>query len=498
MLLCFGFSEAQLHDNVWLFGFESYTNTDGVGGSVLDFSGDSLDTFYEYRDMDLNITNASICDISGDLLFYTNGIYIANALHEPMENGEGLNPGEYADAHFWSGFVLTQGAIAIPKPNAPGLYYLIHEPKEYPDPFIDWHSPLLYYTLIDMNLNNGLGAVTEKNQIIFEDILDHGKITAVKHANGRDWWVLTLTYDSNCYRKVLITPEGIENHGLTCVGDAVIGGLGQAVFSPDGTKYALYNLVNINTGNHLAIYDFDRCTGELSNPIQDILIDTAWTGGISISPNSRYLYVSSFNYIYQYDLKADDILSTKDTVAIYDGYEVEVNAQNNVYLPTRFFLMQLGPDGKIYINCPGSPNILHVINQPDSVGLACQVLQHHIELPTYNRSSLPNFPNYRLGALEGSGCDTITSINQPILNQSSLSTFPNPTSSIINFSFDDIIKDNLDLTIFNIAGQQIAHFKLEEGQKAFRIDLGRLSSGIYFYKISTMDIIHSGKLTIIK
>ncbi len=497
MLLCFGFSEAQLHDNVWLFGFESYTNTDGVGGSVLDFSGDSLDIFYEYRDMDLNITNAGICDTSGNLLFYTNGIYIANALHEPMENGEGLNPGEYADAHFWLGYRVIQGAIIVPAPGVNDKYYLIHESYEYPTPNSDWHAPIIYYSLIDLSYNNGLGAVIEKNQIIFEGVFDHGKITLVKHANGRDWWGLILQRNSSCFNRFLITSNGIETFPTQCIGGDIPGGIGQSVYSPDGSKYVLYNLVSVNIGNYLSIYDFDRCNGELSNPIQDILIDTAGIGGVAISPNSRYLYVSSYNYIYQYDLEADDILSTKDTVAIYDGYEVEVSAQNNVYLPTRFSLIQLGPNGKIYIKCSSSANLLHVINQPDSAGVACEVFQHHIELPTYNRS-LPNFPNYRLGALEGSGCDTITSINQPVLNQSSLSTFPNPTSSTINFSFDDIIKDNLDLTIFNIAGQQIAQFKLEEGQKAFRIDLGRLSSGIYFYEISNKDINHSGKLTILK
>jgi mRNA-degrading endonuclease toxin of MazEF toxin-antitoxin module len=30
-----------------------------------------------------------------------------------------------------------------------------------------------------------------------------------------------------------------------------------------------------------------------------------------------------------------------------------------------------------------------------------------VELPTYNAFSMPNFPNYRLGALEGSPCDTL-------------------------------------------------------------------------------------------
>jgi PKD repeat protein len=50
---------------------------------------------------------------------------------------------------------------------------------------------------------------------------------------------------------------------------------------------------------------------------------------------------------------------------------------------------------------------LHVINEPDSLGLACEVCQHCVELPSVNSFSMPNFPNYRLGHLEGSPCDTL-------------------------------------------------------------------------------------------
>ncbi|HRF38555.1 MAG TPA: hypothetical protein PK198_07190, partial [Saprospiraceae bacterium] len=71
-----------------------------------------------------------------------------------------------------------------------------------------------------------------------------------------------------------------------------------------------------------------------------------------------------------------------------------------------FYLAQLAPDGKIYINSNNGVRYLHVINQPDSLGLACDVCQHCVELPSINALSLPNFPNYRLHHLEGSPCDT--------------------------------------------------------------------------------------------
>jgi hypothetical protein len=58
--------------------------------------------------------------------------------------------------------------------------------------------------------------------------------------------------------------------------------------------------------------------------------------------------------------------------------------------------------------------VLHVIHSPDEPGEACQYQQHGITLPTYNSKSIPNHPNYRLGPLDGSPCDTLGLDNRPV------------------------------------------------------------------------------------
>lgn len=60
-------NHTQKHDDIWLFGYESYTNTKCLGGSVLDFNIIPVDTFYECRDMNLDVINVSICDTTGNL-----------------------------------------------------------------------------------------------------------------------------------------------------------------------------------------------------------------------------------------------------------------------------------------------------------------------------------------------------------------------------------------------------------------------------------------------
>ena len=97
-------------------------------------------------------------------------------------------------------------------------------------------------------------------------------------------------------------------------------------------------------------------------------------------------YVTALSKVYQYDLDAADIDASKQIVAEYDGYLDP--------LPTNFYLCNLGPDCRIYINSTNSVQSMHVIRFPDRMGLACEVAQHAIRMPTYNFGSLPNFPHY--------------------------------------------------------------------------------------------------------
>ena len=83
---------------------------------------------------------------------------------------------------------------------------------------------------------------------------------------------------------------------------------------------------------------------------------------------------------------------------------------------TTFATAQLAPDGKIYICTAFSTPLLHVIEYPNRKGVACQVHQRAIHLPNYNDYSIPNFPNFRLGPVDGSACDTLGLDNHPLCN----------------------------------------------------------------------------------
>lgn len=399
------FARAQYPDNIWLAGYGGGSQSTGdttFGISVLDFSDGNLSiTNNQVIEMNFQDTNASICDPAGQLLFYFNGIYLEDASFETMQNGDELND--------WNlgGYDLPQGGLFLPDPTDEQLYYLLHAEEGFVN-LPGWNLEVLglYYSLIDRQENGGLGGVILKKEPLILDTLEYGKLTATRHANGRDWWIVVNESHSNRYYKLLLDPSGLHIDHNQTIGAPTSEGLGQAVFSPDGRFYVKYNGIDAAQGSLVDIYRFDRCNGQLSEHLPIQLSDPSSSGGAAIAPNSRFLYIALSNTIYQFDLWANDIAGSKTAVAEYDGFTSP--------FPTQFYQLQLAADGKIYGTCPAGVNVLHVIHQPNLPGLECQVEQHGILLPTFNSFAAPNFPNYRLGSIDGSACDTLGINNIPL------------------------------------------------------------------------------------
>ena len=268
----------------------------------------------------------------------------------------------------------------------------------------------LLWSLVDMNANGGLGKVIEKNHFLLQDTLIVSA-SAVRHANGRDWWIMTgeqFNDDTYCF---LLDTFGI--HLVPNIRRASWIGPDQGTaffaFSPDGSKMA--------RGGHgipaaFRLYDFDRCTGQLSNPITlTIPDDEAFVSWPCFSPNSRYLYLTNLvSRLYQYDTWAADINASVQLVGVYDGFLADYGS------PTTMFTMTVGPDQRIYMSANNGTRYLHVIHQPDEPGLACDFRQHDFQMPAVFPFFLPNMPFYRLYQKPGSPCDTL-GVQAPLVAQ---------------------------------------------------------------------------------
>ena len=195
---------AQKENYIWVNGHDSFSSNPIFGGINIDFNDDSVQAIKIDRIMDFGKGNdASICDSNGQLLFYSNGCFVANKMHELMENGDSLNSGDVFDIQcgdeslgYTSGF---QSSIILPLPNSSNLYYIFHKRIFYVFNPFDVLTKHLLYSVIDISQNEGLGKVVEKNVLLIEDTVGYGEMTAVRHANGIDWWLVSPGDRNNNY-----------------------------------------------------------------------------------------------------------------------------------------------------------------------------------------------------------------------------------------------------------------------------------------------------------
>ena len=460
-------------NNLWLLGYDCchppYFHPMNLSFNNLNLYIDTVE-----RNMNLNSTNGVICDKNGDLLFYSNGVYIANANNDTMLNGSALNPCLFTTDHSQYGLTIPQANLIIPFPGDSTKYYLFHESS---DDYVNTYSSFyLYYSVIDMTLDNGLGGVVQKNTVLLNDTLVEGRLTACKHANGRDWWLVSHEFMKNNIYTFLITPGGIQGPFANYSQTQRDNYFGQCVFSQQGDKYVYYEPYD-----GLDIFDFDRCTGALSNQLHIAINDSGAAGGAAFSPSGRYLYISSTFHIYQFDMHAPDIALSRNTIAVWDSFY-----SPSPPIAALFYLAQLAPDNKIYINTSNSTTVLHVINFPEVAGSGCAFCQHCIQLPALNAFTIPNHPNYFLGAEAGSICDTLhIGIDDVPDVESAFNLFPNPATRLL-YVTQKAHATIRALEVFNTLGQKMdVRYSSIKNNEYLEINVQHLSPGVYFLEMVT-------------
>lgn len=456
-------------DYIWTLGDGQYDGPgDEYSGMLLDFH--STPPAIIQTSIPMNEPLAFICDSAGSLAAYTNGCSISNGLHSIIENGDSINPGYWFEQFCEDvSYTTYQGNLFLQQPGQPEKYYLFH--LKYDD---DSFLKNLLYTLTDMSQNNGQGKVVIKNELIeYEQFTPY--ITAVRHGNGRDWWIVVPRWLTNGYTTLLLTPEGIQGPFLQEIGTVpppLAFCCGQTAFSADGSKYFKFLP---KSGLH--ILDFDRCSGQFSNPLFiEYSVDTVGLGGVVGSPNSRFLYLSTGHYMYQYDLQSADIPASRRTVGVFDGYADPFYA--------RFYQGARGPDGKIYHISSSGVKVMHVMHNPDELGMACNFEQHGIHLPAYQVFFMPNFANYRLYDVQGSPCDTlgidaptVAAGEAPVL-PGALRAMPNPSTGMVQLTLPEGITD-ATLRVMNVSGMVVLERKVSSNAPIF-IDMSQQPQGIYW------------------
>jgi len=394
--LCFAIHtvSAQKYDYTWLGGDPALSPN-----FSLNFSQFPPEAKITNNSMGFDGTNLSMSDSSGNLLFFSNGCSIRNAKNQLIQGGEIINIGYLQEQHCHpEGNYVYMSRSMFSLPDSNSLYYVFHIRLE-----DDLATKTLLFSILDMKQNNGAGKLIVRDSALITGYLQVA--SANRHANGRDWWILLANNEKGIFYRFLLTPTGLQGPWQQEISNPTAKNAfyyGWSQFSPDGRYYSIHHSVH-----GVSVYRFDRCTGTLSGlrylPRHPSEPKPSWNFGMTISPDSRYLYrvIGQSVRIVQYDLEAlnlaDSEIIVGDTAA--PVYRIE-------YLNT-------GPDGRIYMFNWGH-SFINTINYPDRKGKLCDFkIKSYIFLSYCGAGENFYHPNYRLGPLDGSACDTLGLDNHP-------------------------------------------------------------------------------------
>lgn len=335
-----GVSQAQKENNVWIFGDKN----------GMDFNTGSpfLVTSNTYTEEG----GASICDASGGLLFYSNGLKIWDKTHNVMPNGSGIDGSPALSS--------TMGVLFAQVPSDPDLYFMFTVDAKTTKP------TRLRYSIIDKRLNGGKGDVVAgaKNIVVQTDSFFSEKMIVVPACGGL--WLILHHRDSSIFYSYKITGPTIPAPVKSTTGGIIFPqhyAGGEMKPSPDFSRIILGSLstapVFLEPVPRLELFDFDTRTGMVSG--RQVIDSVRDVYSVEFSPDGSKLYVAVFNSnMLQYDLSL-----LPGIAAVY--------ASKYAIAGSNYISAQRGPDGKIYTVRNVAATRISRINDPNKAGAACNV-----------------------------------------------------------------------------------------------------------------------------
>jgi gliding motility-associated-like protein len=263
--------------NIWYFG--NGAGLDFSSGIPVAITNSALHTFEGC---------ASMCDINGNLLMYTDGDTIWDRNHQPMPNGVQLTGCPLLGSS-------AQASLIIPQPGNDSLYYVFTT-----DCWENFGAFGLRYNLVNINLNGGLGDVipTQKNILLYSPSTEG--LTATFNCDKSGVWIMSHEFNNNNYICYFLDRNGINpSPVISSIGGVYTDLVSYMRFSPNGKKFASYNYGGVSE-----LFDFDNNTGNLTNhiPLPDGGYGTCFS-----NDNSKLYFTKGGNYIIQFNVNSSDV-----------------------------------------------------------------------------------------------------------------------------------------------------------------------------------------------
>lgn len=448
-LLCLGQRQA----NTWYFG------NDGAG---LHFDDECQVNVLTDGPINGYEACATVSDAStGEYLFCTNSAQVWD------RNGQLMTAAPLVP----NGNTITQVTI-VQKPGSDRLYYIFtSEVQAFSGQGYRFHA-------VDMSLNGGAGGMAFTDSVLYPTPVTE-KLTAIRHANGTDVWVLGHAYGSDAYLAFLVTSAGVTTTPVIStigkvhsdLGSATYDAIGELKSSPDGSKVVAVTLYKPD----IELFTFNSATGTLSdlitlpeNGAYDGLGNSSGLYGASFSASGNMLYVSQWSSppaagarLLQYDLSSNDpsaIIATR----------TEFPTAGNPYS------LKLAPDGRIYVAHAAMNTYLGVVQYPDSAGPACQYVNDGLSLQGRQSSwGLNNLME------QVSPCDQSTTVSGASGEDPVVSIHPNPFAEQIGITLSS--DASAEFMLFDLGGRRLITSRF---QRTLSLDVSALAPGAYLYRLN--------------
>lgn len=361
--LIYSQSYLKKENNIWL------NNGEGI-----DFQGGTPNALLSsWESYDLSKGSATVCDARGNLLFYTDGNIVWNRNNDIMAHGWDINNNGnlaagtcFIEPVFGLSSYNFDGVVIMPLPGSSHKYYVFSVPLIWNINSINMYENVwqgkLYASIVDMEANNGLGAVDSnfRGKVISEEMA--GNLHAVL---GEDcnYWLLGFG-STGIYKAFNITSGGIDTVAVTSTLTLPLNPyVSELTLSPDRKKMAMA------LSNEVQVADFDPVTGSFTNDFSIAAQDCRYA---AFAPNSTLLYLSGLVGIRQFDLAS---------------LTFNLLTFNNITAFEHDAPLRLAPNNKIYLShgtadmVSGNYCVPAHIQQPDVFGTGCQMALINQPLP---------------------------------------------------------------------------------------------------------------------
>jgi len=389
--------------------------------------------------------------------------------------------------------------IVLPIPGQVNVYYYIYARFriESFNPGFEIYQDSLFYRILDMRANDGVGQMgSEEHFLLADTAIDGSTLAATRHANGLDWWLTVSGVNNDTYVLAIDSQDIVLQDTFTWSEPYRMGlrSGSQATFSPDGDKYARVVLFH-----GLSLADFDQSTGEFSNiftlPYEEPDDFFLGTPGVAFSGNNRFLYVNpNTRQLIQYDMEEEGF-SAPDTLWVFSEEEDIVFYEDLGNVVFYMKKLKLGADCKIYSLPFGGVPFFHVIHNPNARGEEALFRRGDYRVPSPSIAlGLGHHPHWRTSTPREDWCaelyyDSIyTSVDAPgyIPKSSDWQLSPNPARDAFYIEPMEIHHGTAEITVYDQQGRQLFSREHTGGGRQ-KYSLGGLASGLYFVHIRSRD-----------